>query len=427
MVGRRFWPHGGWDSACSLLHESVSLRRRGVHVDVLTPKYESSWPDQTVIREVPVYRCCVAPRRDWSIGKYMRAMTGWMVERAASYDLIYVDSAREELSSAMEASEKTGTPVVARCRSGGVSADTHWWDTSRHGKRCMLVARRARGILVNDAETRRDLVIRDFHPSKVHRIPSGFRQLTKVTADERWRIRKELANANADLVTEPDTPVLLCHAGMNFSSGVEHLVGISRLLLLRFPNLRIWLVGDGPARDTIYTNLRAEGVRASVAIPGSFSDPMDVFRASNVYFQAGDEGLGFFLPLAISLHLPVVAVDQLPLRRMLQAEEEPGKTTENRLSPTEPVVSLNRDAETNIVPRGLKTQDLVTDRFDCASDLLTWCDPARPKTIKDGIISVLKDLPSATRRAELLSTLMLRRRSEHRLMDAFADTFLSPY
>lgn len=419
LVGRRFWPHGGWDSACSLLNEAASLRRAGLHVEVLTPKYESSWPEQTVIREVTVHRCCVAPRRDWSMGKYMRAMGAWLQVNGSRFDFVYVDQAREELLVAVEASEKMGNTILTRCRSGGASSDTQWWDHARNGKRCMQAARKSHGIFVDDQETQRELLLRDFSEPLIFRLPHGFYQREKVTPEERWRIRKELALANADLVTEPDTPVLLCHATMNHSSGIENLIAVSRFLLVRYPNLRIWIGGDGPARDTIYTSLRAEGVRASVAIPGSFSDPSDLFRAANLYFQPGDDGLSYFLPLAISLRLPVIAVDQSPLRRLLRWGSESHETASPGQSNTvDPALENQGMAKANH-PFLDKQLEADPHLAETDNELLTWCDSQQPKTIKDGIIAVLQDFPTAARRAEKLQNIMLRERSEHQYLDAF--------
>ena len=340
----------------------------------------------------------------------MRAMGAWLLAQASSYDCIYVDQAREELLVAVDATEKLETRILTRCRDGGPSSDTQWWDRARNGKRCMLAARKAHGIFVDDTETQRELLIRDFHGQRITKIPQGIDQQERVTAEDRWRIRKELARANADLVTEPDTPVLLCHSTMVHASGMEHLIRASRFLLMKYPNLRIWLVGDGPNRDAIYANLRAEGVRASVAIPGSFSDPTDIFRAANIYFQPGAEGLDFFLPLAISLRLPIVAIDHPLLRRMVRSATQSSEIAAFQHSDVSPHHSANDGSSEG---SGSPSDD--------GEELLVWCDSSQPKSIRDGIVSVLRDLPSATRQAEKLQESMLRHRSEHQYLDAFTS------
>ena len=72
-------------------------------------------------------------------------------------------------------------------------------------------------------------------------------------------------------------------------------------------------------------------VRASVAIPGSFSDPADVFRAADCFFQPSDVGLNYFLPLAISMELPIVSVNSVQIRQSLDAAcDAEGRSSEAR-------------------------------------------------------------------------------------------------
>ena len=42
-------------------------------------------------------------------------------------------------------------------------------------------------------------------------------------------------------------------------------------------------------------------------MPGSFSDPVDLFFAADIYLQSEEAGLDYFLPVAIATELPVVS------------------------------------------------------------------------------------------------------------------------
>ncbi len=86
LIGRRFWPHGSIDSAAHLFQLAAALHRRGVAVEVLTPRYSSTWPVEFKIREIPVHRPVMAPKRDWSIGRYTRSLTAWLRQHVTSYD-----------------------------------------------------------------------------------------------------------------------------------------------------------------------------------------------------------------------------------------------------------------------------------------------------------------------------------------------------
>ncbi|MEC8473898.1 MAG: glycosyltransferase, partial [Planctomycetota bacterium] len=349
-----------------------------------------------------------APRRDWSIGKYVRLMGAWIAERAREVDLIYLDSPREELLATIDATADRQTAVLVQCLSSDYPSDTRWWQHNRNGKRCLSAVNRAHGIILDHASIEKELIILGVDRPKMFRIPIGIQRSLAINSVERWETRKVLAQANSDLSTEPDTPVVLCQAAMTELGGVNRLVQVARMLLLRFPNLRIWLVGDGPLRDNIYNSLRAEGVRASVAIPGSFSDPSDVFRAADCFFQPSDVGLNFFLPMAISMELPIVSVDSVQIRRSLDAacEDAEGAVQARHVSS-----DLGR-------PGDPVHPSLLSGNSEEPSEFLAWCDANSPKSIQESMISVLTAMPQAKLRAQKLRELMMKRRSENHCLDA---------
>ncbi len=114
-----------------------------------------------------------------------------------------------------------------------------------------------------------------------------------------------------------DSPVVICTSRMTRESGVNLLVKAARHLIARYPDLRLWFIGDGPHRDWIYETMRGDGVRASIAMPGSFCDVDDLFAAADVFLQTDDDGLDFFLPNAISAELPIVALDTESTRTVI--------------------------------------------------------------------------------------------------------------
>lgn len=401
MIGRRFWPHGAWDSACALLHQAVAWRRQGIRTEVLTPKYAASWPEKIIVREVPVHRRCMAPRRDWTMGKYIRSMTAWVTENGGKYDLIYVDSTREELLSVMDVTKQFSIPVVAKLRGGDNRSDFQWWSSSRNGKKCSAAASRVNGLVVQDAMTERELLIRGIERQKIFRIPNGFSSSNSLRVQGRLAARSALAAANSDLATEPDSPVLLCQTSMNQDSGVDLLVQTARFLLLKYPNLRIWLVGDGPNRDSIYKYLRADGLRASVAMPGSFCDPSDLFLAADLYLQTDDNGLDYFLPTAISSKIPVICVDLPSIRRLLDGCLE-GQQGASSQAPS-------------------SASPAFKDTLNRVGDDIVWCQDATPKAVKEAIVSVLQNMDQASERAERLRDALVRVRSEGRCTEAYVE------
>jgi hypothetical protein len=122
LVTRRFWPHCGYDSAASLLALATGLQRRGMTIEVLTPRYAATWPETFSLREITVHQHAAAPRSDWSMGRYVRHITSWLKENAKSYDLIYTDAIRDETIAIIDAARGTNVATLARVAGGEIIA-----------------------------------------------------------------------------------------------------------------------------------------------------------------------------------------------------------------------------------------------------------------------------------------------------------------
>ena len=231
------------------------------------------------------------------------------------------------------------------------------------------------------------------------------------TPQRRDEARRALATANADLQTEPDTPVILCNARMTRDGGINLLVQAAHSLVVRYPNLRIWFIGDGPYRDWIYQQLRSEGIRASIAMPGSFSDPIDLFYAADVYLQCEEAGLDYYLPVAIATELPVVSVDLASIRSVLDdvgtlpggwGASLPGGWSGGR-------VGIDESSHVAPPPAAVVRP----------SELIHWCESPSSKGLRVSVARVLHELPEARRRAEQLRRVLVRTRPLSDTMEAY--------
>ncbi len=288
-----------------------------MQVKVCTPRYAASWPERFWFREIPVHRPAAAPRSDWSISRYTRHMTHWLRQQTASTDVILVDAMREEAIAAIEACRGSACGSVIRYSGHGVYSDAAFWNLTRAGRRCGLIAKMADAVVAKSALCSRTLIADRFSPERVHRISPGFAAGRIRSPQQRAAARATLATVNTDLRTDDDSPVAICNAPMIRAGGICQLVAATRHLVSRYPNLRVWFLGDGPYRDWIYEQLRGDGVRASIAMPGSFSQMEDVYAAADFYIQTDDSGLDHFLPAAVSAELPVIAVNTDATRAVL--------------------------------------------------------------------------------------------------------------
>ncbi len=364
LVTRRFWPHGGYDSAATVLALATGLQRRGVELEVMAPRYASTWPDGFALREFVVHRPAAAPRSDWSMGRYLRHVSHWLRDHAVQFDLIYTDAAREESAAIYDVTRGSKIATLVRIAGWGKHSDAQWWDSSRSATRCLTALKQFDGVIAKCAADHRSLVARGIDPSKIHRIDTGFAPGFVRSATARSVARGVLARVNGDLKADITAPVILCMSRMNRTSGMDLVAGCVRIMVARFPDLKIWFVGDGPNREVLYSQMRADGVRSSFAMPGTFLDTDELMAAADVYLQLDEDGLDHFLPAAVSAELPIVSVRNESIRTVLGGAE--------------------------------------------SEAAVTWFEPGQPKTLNQAIRHVIENLPERRKLAVAFRRSLLR-------------------
>jgi glycosyltransferase involved in cell wall biosynthesis len=177
------------------------------------------------------------------------------------------------------------------------------------------------------------------------------------------------------------------------NNAMQLLAGAVRPLVRQFPELCFWFIGDGPDRETMHERLRGEGVRASISMPGSFSDIADVLAAADLYVQCDQQGLDFLLPAAVSSELPVVMADDPTARQWVSGS-----------------CAQLRPAAEDSMP--------VPD--DQTADCLQWFDGQSASSLCLAIERAAGDWADSRRRAGELRRLLLRRQPLDQPIDQYA-------
>ncbi|KAA1259306.1 Glycosyl transferases group 1 [Rubripirellula obstinata] len=379
IVGRRFWPHGGHAEAVHLTELASGLHRLGYHVEVVTPRYASHWPERFQFREFAVHRPVAAPKSDWSVARYTRQLTQWLRTKCRSFDAIIVDCIREEAIAAIEATRRTACQTILKFGSRDGVSDDQWWNQNRASRRCAAIGRMADHVIVTNANQSRSLLTHHFDVARIKRIENGFRSGPVQNAVGKAAARKSLGQVNGDLLTDSDSIVLLTTDRMTRGGGVFTLVEAARLLMTKHPNLRIWFIGDGPARDKIYSTLRSDGIRAQIAMPGSFCDFDDLMMAADVYIHSGDDGGASLLPIAIASGLPIVA----------------------------------RSSPANYEILGAASADQCPE--------IAWYDSDKEYDLRKKISHLLRDRTASLQASEILKRRLLRSRPESRMLEQYDE------
>ncbi len=385
----------------------------GAQVSVVTPKHAASWAERFSFRECQVYRPIRMFRTGWTArgdrtaSRYIRYLRDWIVSNPTACDVVYCDSGREEAIAAVEAARAIKLPSVVRLAGHGSCSDLEYHQHSRTGRRCRAAVRDATAVVVGSASAHRRWLADGGDRERVHRIPIG----VGPAPDQGWsspkRLRQAMARINGDLFVPDSCSVVLSVERLDRSSGVMTLVKSAYSLAQNIQGLQFWIVGDGPLRETIYAQLRSDGLRQSMAMPGSFSSADDVFSAADLMVHAGDEGFEHQIPTAIAAGLPLILADTEPAREFFGVTEADVQAwiLRRRPSPT-------------------AADDAPNDAtIDDAGRCVWWFDPKQPKTLRFAIQQIVDNLQQARRISQQARRVMQRTRSQTDSIEHFVTLF----
>jgi glycosyltransferase involved in cell wall biosynthesis len=121
-------------------------------------------------------------------------------------------------------------------------------------------------------------------------------------------IPSDCAHVRAQLGIDPDALVVTTVSVLRPGKGHEVAIKAVRALLPRFPELRLLILGDGPARADIAR--AAQQLGDAVLMPGHRDDVMSVLGATDVVLHATDiDAFPTALIEAAAMGLPAVATD----------------------------------------------------------------------------------------------------------------------
>ncbi|QDV81788.1 glycosyltransferase [Planctomycetes bacterium TBK1r] len=413
LIGRHFWPHGSIDSAGHLMELATGLRLAGIQVSVVTPKYAGSWAERFSFRECQVYRPIRMFRTGWTArgdrtaSRYIRYLRDWIESDPTACDIVYCDAGREEAIAAVEAAQAIGVPSVVRLSGHGDISDFEFFKHSRIGKRCRSAVMDAAAVVLDSASAHRRWLAEGGDKTRTHRIAHGVGPTKEQGLSSLKNLRRAMSRINGDLFVPDACSVVLSVERLDRSSGIMTLVKSAYLLSNHISGLQFWLIGDGPLRETIYSRLKSDGLRQSMAMPGSFGSPDDVYSAADLMVHVGDQGFEHQVPTAIAAGLPLVLANTETAREFFGVGES--------------------DVRRRIIERRADALQADSEALDGAPEqagaLVWWFDPARPKTLRFAIEQIVGNLEQARRRAQQTRRIMQRTRSRSDSIERYVTLF----
>lgn len=209
-----------------------------------------------------------------------------MNEHCQDVDVIVAVGARDESIAAVDAAKSLATPVVVWPTMTFFESDIGHWRASSSTRRYVSTLRRADLFVADDSFERRMLVGEGIIDQRIEIMPTIWP--SKLDANlasdlDRVAARKTLAAVNADLYADADQPVVMTTAAMVRGGPIEPFCQSLLPVAAALPNAKFWIIGDGPARSRLHSQLRGDGLRSVVAMPGTFNFADDICAAADIY------------------------------------------------------------------------------------------------------------------------------------------------
>jgi glycosyltransferase involved in cell wall biosynthesis len=299
IVSRWFWPFID-DSTFRLQAWVRKFKKLGVNVSLMTALWNYSWPLKCTFDEVPLCRVGPPPFAARSFKNYVKGIIDHLILERAQYDAILFDQAAEEAVACCQAKELLDKSKLfwfdnKELMDGLLSPPNAVMDACRNVDR----------VLVHGAAEERVLRSAGILPDKIDRLGQVTLPCLPRSLGDRSRARSILRECCGDLFVPVDGKVVIVPSALQHRPSIEMFLQAIDPILDRWPSLRVWFIGDGPERGSVYERIRDMDGARQIALPGCFDTVDEIFQLADVcVLTTPGEGLGFYAPLAWQNNVP---------------------------------------------------------------------------------------------------------------------------
>ena len=278
IVTRRFWPCCG-PVETSIAEVAAAIKRAGYQPEILTIRWEKNWPRNFTFREVEVTRLGGPVSGPWGTFRFARSFSRHI--RESGFDGVIVFGLSDESWAAIRSCVKQ-LPVIVKIDSNDVSSHPH----SPFSSRRLAALRDVKQVLVDSRATADWLIHQNDLPVDLVSVVSPGVEIDRSfqrSLARQGAARLALSDAHPILMIEPAQPLVVCGSPKFHDPGMFDLVESWRFVLDRFPQARLWVLGDGLGARAVWERICDLNLANSVVMPGFFDDLSGVLQAANLY------------------------------------------------------------------------------------------------------------------------------------------------
>jgi len=164
---------------------------------------------------------------------------------------------------------------------------------------------------------------------------------------------------------KPDDVIVLCVAALIKEKGVQYLIEAASIITERVPNVKFFIVGDGPYRKNLEALIKKYNLTDFFLLTGRVRDIEIFYSISScvVVPSIWEEAFCFVAAEAMSTEVPVVAFDSGGLREVM-ADGETGYLVpkKDHLALAEKIIEIIKNRDTSKM-MGRKGKERVIEKF----------------------------------------------------------------
>ncbi len=311
LVSRRYPPQlGGAEKMFCYLAESFA--KAGADVSVVAcqtlPPIEHEVESSVLVERLPSSRM-----RFLGTLRYMAELGNWF--RRHHVDIAYISMLKHDAFVAVGSGKALGFPVVLRPEGAGKTGDLAWQTWGRFGKRIGRRCRQADAFVSISRAITDELLASGYDRSRIQPLPNGVPVPT-----EAWSVDQRIG--------EPKHAVFVGRLAPEKNLSV--LLEAWKLVRSAQSNARLTIVGDGPEKGVLETQIDQLGLRGSVKLAGAIANPLPIERDADLFILPSiEEGMSIALLEALALGMPVVVSD-IPGNRSIVEPNQQGLLTDPR-------------------------------------------------------------------------------------------------
>lgn len=319
VVARHYWPYIS-DSSLRLAQTATNLRRLGIAVSVIAPRWHSSWPNRISVEEIDVERIECPPINQLRQSQYRRNLSDWLDRHASSLSCVYCDEAGLDALTVIKHRKilQNGIPVAVRYDplDTTLSADT---DQPQQPSQSVIDScSQSTAILVPRPSVQQSL-LRFGVPARLISVYSDWmvRSIDR-SAIQCKEARKALADINSDLMVLNHQRLIVVPGELTKSWRLDSFVRAICPLLDKYSNLKVWIHGDGGDREKLYELLQFFGHHRDVIMPGVITSITSLLQAADLcVFPSPTAGQSWLAPACLISGVPCLLAESPELKWQL--------------------------------------------------------------------------------------------------------------